>query len=415
MKRWLRKSILHFPGRKQLRTFYNLLIPFPFLACVFLLPATGFCADADTEKIVEQAARTAAEKAVEKAAEQAVEQTTTVVVEKAVEMAAEKAAQEETAKQELKSRRPDEWRGATQVHFIVFVLDIDSIDDANQSFMANVYIKLRWNDRRLANPEGTTRQIPLDQVWNPQVIIANRQGLVSRSLSEFVEVDPDGTVTYRQRYSGMMSQPLQLVNFPKDKHTFTIHFTSSAYSTREVEFVPDVSKYDARLSGGAIADNLSVPDWKVTGYEALALPYQPIKEIKAAGFAFRFTAERHVEYYYWQVLLPLFVVVMMSWSGFWVQRSQVGVRIGIATSSILTLIANRFIIASLLPRLPYMTRMDYFTVGSTLLVFLALIGVVATSYLAAINRDLMAKYLDLWARGVFPAIFLLLLGWFIFG
>jgi hypothetical protein len=45
-------------------------------------------------------------------------------------------------------------------------------------------------------------------------------------------------------------------------------------------------------------------------------------------------------------------VVMVSWAGFRVQRDQIGVRIGIATSSILTLIAHRFILASLLPRLP---------------------------------------------------------------
>jgi len=50
-----------------------------------------------------------------------------------------------------------------------------------------------------------------------------------------------------------------------------------------------------------------------------------------------------------------------------------------------------------------------------LLVFLALIGVVATSYLGAINREPMAKRLDLWARAMFPAAFLLLLGWFVSG
>ena len=110
----------------------------------------------------------------------------------------------------------------------------------------------------------------------------------------------------------------------------------------------------------------------------------------------------------------MILVVMMSWAAFWVQRDQIGVRIGVATSSILTLIAHRFVLSSQLPRLPYMTRMDYFTVGSTFLVFMALVGVVATSYLAAINRNRTTNQLDLWARGAFPVAFLLLLGWFIF-
>jgi len=387
------------------------------LITALLSSAGGFCEHRDTREIVEQAAEVAAEKAaeiaLEKAARMTEERTATEVLEEAAVRAVEKAARQEAAKQALKAKRPDEWRGPTKVHFIVFVLDVDAIDDANQAFMTNVYIKLRWLDRRLATQQGATRQMPLEEVWNPQVIIANRQGLVSRSLPEVVQVEPNGTVTYRQRYSGMLSQPLQLSDFPMDRHTFTVQFASAAYSAKELDFIPDTSTFDPSLKGGSIAEELSLQDWKVLRYEPVALPYRPVEEIQAAGFAFRFEAERHVEYYLWQVLLPLSVVVIMSWTGFWIQRGQVGVRIGIATSSILTLIAHRFILASLLPRLPYMTRLDYFSVGSTLLVFMALIGVVATSYLAAIGRERLAGHFDLWARGLFPMAFLLLLGWFL--
>jgi hypothetical protein len=106
----------------------------------------------------------------------------------------------------------------------------------------------------------------------------------------------------------------------------------------------------------------------------------------------------------------------MSWVAFWVERDNVSVRIGVATSSIFTLIAYRFVLANLLPRLPYMTRLDYFTVGSTLLVFVALIVVVVTSCLVAHNKnDVKAARVDVSARVVFPATFILLLGWFILG
>ena len=370
-------------------------IPASLLAGLFLLAASEICVSAETQETMEQAA----------------EQTASEVIEMAAERVMEKAEE----KEELKAVRPDEWNGPTKVYFVIFVLDIDAIDDANQSFMANIYLRLRWKDERLANPEGSSRQMLLKDVWNPQIILANRRGLVSRSLPEVVRVDPDGMVTYRQRYSGMLSQPMQLVDFPMDSHTFKVHFASVAYSAEELEFLPDTPKYNVAKKGGAMADTLSLPDWKVLGHEALALPYQPIPEVNSAGFGLRFEAERYVEYYFWQLVLPLTVVVMMSWAGFWIQRGQPGVRIGVATSSILTLIAQRFVLASLLPRLPYMTRMDFFTVGCTLLVLMALIGVVLTSYLGTINRDLMAKRLDLWARGLFPAAFLLLLVWFVGG
>lgn len=369
--------------RKQFRTIYRAIVAFYVLAGIFLLPVTGFCVETDTKEIIEKAAQNAPWKTV--------------------------------AKAEFKSRRPDQEKGATKVYFMIFVMDIASINAANQNFAINIFLRLRWKDRRLANPQGSTRQIPLAEVWNPQVLIANRQGLISKSLPEVVQVDPDGTVTYRQRYTGKLSQPLKLTNFPMDKHTFAIHFLSAGgYGPDELEFLPGTLQSDSAVTGGAIAKELSLPDWKLLGYETLALPYQPIKEVNVAGFALHFEAQRYATYYIWQVLFTMVLIVMMSWAAFWVQRDHVGVRIGIATSSMLTMIAHRFILASQLPRLSYMTRMDYFTVGSTFLVFLALVVAVAISYLSTINRNQTAKQADLWARCAFPVVFLLLLGWFVF-
>jgi len=105
----------------------------------------------------------------------------------------------------------------------------------------------------------------------------------------------------------------------------------------------------------------------------------------------------------------------MSWTAFWIGREHINVRIAVATSSILTLVAHRFVLATLLPRLPYMTRLDYFTVGSTLLVLLALIAVIVTGFLVVHGRERQAQSIDHWARGAFPAAFLLLVIWFMVG
>ena len=386
-------------------------IPFHVMAILLVicaLPALALAADPVTQETLE--------KVVEKAA---VEKTTEKTVEKsagkAVEKAVEKVAEEEAQKSELSARRPDEWKGATKVHFLIFVLDIDDIDGSAQSFTANVFVSLRWQDERLVNPDSSQqRRIPLDEVWNPGILLANQKGLVPKSLPEVALVSPDGMVVYRQRYTGNLSQPLDLAEFPMDRHTFTIQFVSAGYSADDLEFVPDRDE-DSGVVGGTIADLLSLPDWELVKFEALPFPYRPIAEINAPGFAFQFEAKRFFSYYFWQVVLPLAVVIFMSWAAFWVDRRNVSVRISVATSSILTLIAHRFILASLLPRLPYMTRMDYFTVGSTLLVFVALIVVVITSFMASKDcHDLKAKKINIGSRYVFPAAFFLLLGWFVF-
>jgi hypothetical protein len=353
---------------------------------------------------------------VELTTKEAVQQTAEAVAEKVVEKVAEKAAEKMAEKAENTSKRPAEWFGPTRVTFLMFVVDVDEIDDASQNFMANVYLRLKWKDLRLADPAALPRQMSMEDVWNPRILLVNQQGIIAKSLPEVVQVDPDGTVTYHQRYAGRMSQPLRLFDFPMDTHPFEIRFVATGYTANDLRFVADeVQRGNQHFLGGEMASELSLPNWQVLSYETVAEPYNPIPELNTASFAFRFEAKRYIGYFLWQVVLPLVVVVVMSWSAFWIDGENVGARTSMATSSVLTLITLRFVLSSLLPRLPYMTRMDYLTVGSTILVLLAMIVVLATSFLRRRHRDASAECVDRWASIGFPSIFLLLFGWFVSG
>ncbi len=98
---------------------------------------------------------------------------------------------------------------------------------------------------------------------------------------------------------------------------------------------------------------------------------------------------------------------MMSWGAFYVDPTNASAQIGVATSSMLTLIAYRFMLGNLIPRLPYMTRLDYFTLGSTILVFLTLLEVIVTTNLALKGKEKIARKIDFWCRFMFPIIFAL--------
>jgi len=309
--------------------------------------------------------------------------------------------------------RPSAEGEPTEVSFFIFVLDIDDINGAEQNFIANIALRLQWKDERLREDTTAIRMIPLKEVWNPRILLANRQTLTRTSLPEVVEVDPDGTVNYRQRYVGPLSQPLRLSQFPFDQHDFTIRFVAVGFKSEDLKFVPGKSEeYD--LSGGAIAEDLSQPDWKIKKYSAQSRPYEPIKGLKLAGFDFEFTAKRHLLYYVWQVIVPMVFIVAMSWGAFWIDPEHAGAQIGVATSSMLTLIAYRFMLGDLLPRLPYMTRMDYFTLAATALVFLAFVEVITTTILTYKKRGPMARKIDICARVVFPTIYISWSTWALF-
>jgi hypothetical protein len=299
--------------------------------------------------------------------------------------------------------RPDA-NTPTQVFVTIWVADIDSIDSANQSYVANVFVALRWSDPRLAHMGDGPRVYDLNGIWDPRAIVANEIGMVRRTLPEVAEVSPDGNVIYRQRYVGVFSQALRLEDFPLDSHVLRFHLASPGWAPDDVHFVPDdrwtLPNGPRAAAGAGIAEEISLPDWDIEWCRARAMPYVTAGP-QAAGYALEFEARRHRGYFYWKLLLPLTLIILMSWLVFWIDPTNSGTQIGVATTAMLTLIAYRFALDQSVPRVGYLTRMDYFVMGSSVLVFLALCQVVLTAHLAKTNRLKLAQRLDAWSRLVF--------------
>ena len=298
--------------------------------------------------------------------------------------------------------RPLADKGPTEVRVTAFILDVDEINSADQNFTVSLYHEYRWRDPRLVHEgSGAVSRGPTE-IWYPPVKIVNQQR-VWRTFERIAKVFPDGEVVARQRLWGDFSQPLNLADFPFDQHTFEIQITASGYTPEEVKFVKDPN----HRSG--IAETLSVADWHVNNFQARAVPYEPIKgDQKLSGFLISFDGMRRSGHYVIKVIIPLIFIVVMSWVVFWIDPSEGGSQIGVALTSMLTLIAYRFAIGSELPNIPYLTRMDYFLLASTALVFASLIEVVMTGYYAHIDRVDLAHRIDVWARWLFAGTFIFL-------
>jgi len=249
---------------------------------------------------------------------------------------------------------------------------------------------------------------PLEQIWHPRVGIVNETNSVSRKMPDSVEVEPDGTVTYRQRYVGAFTQPLRLQSFPFDRQTFRVQLVAVRYQSNEVMFVPDqVWIQDGLKGAGGISPSVTLPDWTIEKWELKPLVYALAPRHQYSSYAFDFTASRNVQHYILKVILPLILIVIMSWSVFWIDPVHSNSQISIAVTSMLTLIAYRFAVDTQLPRLPYMTRLDAFILTSTLLVFFSLIEVLITTILETSRRTGRAKKIDRYCRAIFPAMFLI--------
>jgi len=296
-------------------------------------------------------------------------------------------------------RRPLKAQGPTKIYVAMGLLDVDEIDSANQSFIANIFMEIRWYDPRLAHSFEGRRVVPLNTIWHPQLLFVNQQKIWP-TFPEVAHISPGGEITYRQRVWGPFSQPLDVRAFPFDTQDFEIRVACADAETNEVQFLRDTG------TTSGIADKFSLPDWKILKWEINLEPYKPTGSSRCtASFALIFYAKRHASHYIWKVILPLVLIVMMSWVVFWIDPSESGAQIGVGTTSMLTLIAYRFMIGDMMPTVPYLTQIDYFILGSTILVFAALLQVVITSRLAHTERLKLARRIDYWCRFLFPGVF----------
>ena len=303
---------------------------------------------------------------------------------------------------EITATRPHPRGQPTTVRVGIYVFDVTAVNDVEGTFTADVIVHLRWADPRLVRDVGESRTFDLTDVWHPRIQIANERRAF-RKFTEQVDVTSDGGVTYRQRFSGTFVVSLDLRDFPVDEQVLPVRLVFPDYSEQELQL-----EIDSETTGQS--PRFDIPDWSIDDGRLRVDPLAFTPGLSRASLLYELKARRHVWYYALKVMLPLVLIVCMSWAAFWIDPENAGAQIGVATSSMLTLIAYRFMLGNLLPKVAYMTRLDYFILGSTILVFITLIEVLITSALAKAKRESVAKKWDLWCRWLFPVTFLLLIG-----
>ncbi len=290
----------------------------------------------------------------------------------------------------------------TPVRIGIYIVDIASIDDARQTITVDLLLWVSWKDPRLVTGAIGLQELELNEVWNPRILFIGERKL-EKKLPDSVYADEEGTLLYRQRFFGEISSPTELADFPFDEQVLRIHAVAGGFTLDEVELTVEPT----RIGRSA---RLSVVDWKIGEVSARVLPFEYTADNRVfPSCIIEVRGTRYAGYYVWKVIFPLILVVFMSWTVFWIDPSHAGPQISVATTSILTLIAYQFVLGRLVPELSYLTRLDLFTIGSTGLVFLALVEVVTTTALAAGDRLALAKRIDYWARIVFPASYLVVI------
>ncbi len=294
----------------------------------------------------------------------------------------------------------------TQVTVAMLLLDVLGVDDANQAMELDLWVTATWRDPRLTELAGC--RFPITQVWFPPVQLVNSASvrLGFREARNQVAVEPGGMVRHVQRITGRVTTYHALNDFPFDRQAFVLDFVSPELDRSQLVLVPDAEGTD-------ISHRLGVEGWTFQGVSlseqvqtARLLGGEELSRLSLVIFA-----ERVPTYYTFRVLLPLFLVVAMSWAVFWVPAERFEFQIGLGATAMLTAIAFTLSISGRLPNLSYLTALDRMLVWSVLLVFLAIVEALATGLLAVNGHQALSRRIDRAARWGAPV--LLLGGWLV--
>lgn len=295
--------------------------------------------------------------------------------------------------------RPDHNGPPTIITLGILVADITGIDDVAQTISGDFILEMQWEDKRLAEQAGC--RIPISQVWEPRLQVLNSYNLsAARNFQkDQVEVEQGGHIHYYQRYFGSISIYHHLARFPFDSHNFRIRITSTDYNADEITI-----KADTEFT--RVADLINIPDWAIGKVQATVETIDMAEiRLPRSTFILQIPAVRKSTFYIWKVLVPLVLIVMMSWVVFWINPVKFGPQLGLSATAMLTLIAFQFAQTGVLPKLSYFTTMDKLILGSSLLVFLSFFESAAAIYMVSIGAEKAAVKTDQICRWLFPLIF----------
>lgn len=288
--------------------------------------------------------------------------------------------------------------------------DINSIDDEPETFEFTGVLALRWKDPRQAfDPkviglnekvyQGDYQFNELSPSWYPQVVLANDCGLYERD-AVVLRVSPDGTSTLTTTINAVVETDFSMRLYPFDSQSLEAVFELIGFNRNEVVL---------QAGKGAEDRKIEVSQWEFRGIETEARHRKSLAaglSGESSEFVVRIQMRRDPMFIVRLVGMPLALIVMLSWSVFWMDRSSLGDRISVSFVGILTAVAYQIVVGDLLPHVSYITIMHCFLNFSF---FIMCATVVINLVVGACDKNGKAELgdiIDRKCRWIFPITYL---------
>jgi len=233
------------------------------------------------------------------------------------------------------------------------------------------------------------------------VVLANESGMYDKH-GVLLRVLPDGSLTLIETVNATAKTDLNLRRFPLDKQRLKAVFEVLGFDNKEVVLR---ASSDTQNASSNLDGEFRMPQWHLEGISASTADRKIIisgHETTTSTFVVRMDLQRKSFFILRLVVLPLVIIVILSWSVFWMDKSSVGDRISISFIGILTVVAYQLVLREILPSISYFTLMNAFLNISFLIMCATVIINLRVSFLDRQGKSAEGDQLDRRCRWIFP-------------
>lgn len=243
---------------------------------------------------------------------------------------------------------------AAQVKVGLYLLDVSKYDIKTGEFTADFYLDLQCNGACTQN---------------------DFEFMNGRATSSDLQIDTPNEKFYR--IQGDFTSPVNLEKYPFDDQQLQIILENKLNTSDEITYVP-------WLNDSGIDPAITFPGWDIKGWNATVdnhfyVPYNQTY----SRYTFTTDMDRIKLNAFLKTFFPLFFIVLITLASLYLAPSDMGFRLSIASTSLITTVLLHLALLSEIPPTPYLTFTDKF-------MFLTYI-VILLSFLVNISLLVLAK------------------------
>uniref|UniRef100_A0A646QDA8 Glycine receptor subunit alpha-3 n=1 Tax=Hemiscolopendra marginata TaxID=943146 RepID=A0A646QDA8_9MYRI len=279
--------------------------------------------------------------------------------------------------------------GMSNVKVDLRIRNIWNIDQKSMDCKMNILLTFKWIDNRLANISNyvipLTNPEIIDKIWIPEMFFSNSKTGKFHKVAvpnQIMLIDPSGDINLVRRYYVHFTCAMDFRRYPFDDQECSLEIS-------HIRRHPGKFVWNAGHNSVSVHPQVKLPQFVVDFLDARecgdVYSLDPKTDCLKAVIHFR----RRFGFFLVNVYVPSVMIVMVSWTGFWIDINSAPARISLSVTTLLTISTKASSLQSMTAEVSYIKAIDVWMGVCMGIVFFSLVEFVFANYLWRRNAKLI--------------------------